>query len=103
MTFFQILSAALVVAVLYFLIRAALIGTAKRELARMGAEWDETRIVLCATADSLEYALRCALLAADGRSTVIVSVPSRSADREELMDIIARFSLRHQNLRYQMI
>ncbi len=101
MDFLQIMAATLCVAVLYFACRTLACRVARAELLHMGAELGAQEIALLAEEETLEYALRCALLIANGRLSVSVRIPRDESG--ELYDIAARLAARHPNLVIQMM
>lgn len=103
MDIFKIVTAALCVAVLHFSFRRLLCRRAEKDLLAMGARWQGREIILAGDEETLEYAIRCALLIADGKLAVTVYISACAEHRSEMVDIVGRFCVRHRNLAYQIL
>ncbi|MBQ9748009.1 MAG: hypothetical protein IJV98_04415 [Clostridia bacterium] len=102
MTIPAIISAFFGVAAIYFALRALLSRMAKRALDAVGAAEGTEETSVFAECETLEYAVRCALLRANGRRRIMIYIPSESKDRDELLDIAARLAARYRNVEYQL-
>jgi hypothetical protein len=98
-----LVSAALVLSV-YFVFRVMLFLFAEREvIASEKTERTEDAIEIFADAESLEYYVRLALVAAEGKTEVIAYVKKDSADKADMLDTLAKMKNEHKNLSYRLI
>lgn len=100
-----ILGCAAVLCGLYLLMLAVLAVVCRREL-RKTAAWKEKdgELSVYAEADSLEYAIRCALLASGGgKIAVTVNIRHDDRARDEMIDMTEKLSKTHKNLRYRIV
>ncbi|MBR6743694.1 MAG: hypothetical protein IKM00_00550 [Clostridia bacterium] len=89
------------IAVLYFIILLGICRTARAELLRRGAVWENGVIRIVAEAESLEYDLRAALAASSfARVRIIVSIPKDDAMEDEMKDTVRMMRRRHKNIFY---
>ena len=97
------LSAGAVIAILFLtLVLAACFG--RRELSRTSADMDDDTIQIFAQAESLEYYIRCALMAGTlGRVQIVVNIHREDAHRDEMIDLTCRLGREHKNLTYRLI
>lgn len=99
----EILIAALLVAFLYYVFRMIYILFARHELDASACNRKADAIEVFADANSLEYYLRMALAAAEEQMAVIAYIKKESVDKDEMLDIVARFRRTHKNLSYRLI
>ena len=102
MVIFEILTAALCVAVLHFSFRAFLCRFATEELRVMGVRRYADELIISARDVTPEYAIRCALLVANGRLRVTVCIPADAVRREEMEEDMARLCASYPNLTYRI-
>lgn len=102
--FLPILFSAAAVIGFFFLIRSIAVFLAKRELSYSHAAVCDDTIQIYAQSESLEYYIRCALVAGmDNRTQIVVNIRKDDENRDEMIDIARRFSGEHQNLTYRLI
>ena len=100
----EILVSTALVLSLYFVFRVMLFLFAEHEL-ETSLKTRQTRdaIEIFADAESLEYYVRLALVAAEGKTEVVAYVKKDSADKADMLDIIAEMKKEHKNLSYRLI
>ena len=100
----EILVSTALVLSLYFVFRLMLFFFAEHELdASLNAQRSQDAIEIFADAESLEYYIRLALVAAEDKTEVIVYVKKDSADKADMLDTISRMKKEHKNVSYRLI
>lgn len=100
----EILIGAALAAFLYFAFRIMLVIFARHELdSSERVNRGDDAIEVFADVESLEYYVRCALVAADDSTEVIVYVKKDSADKADMIDILVKLRKHHRNLSYRLI
>ena len=89
---------------LYFVFRSMLFLFSEHEVeASEKIVRTEDAIEIFADAKSLEYYVRLALVAAEGKTEVIVYVKKDSADKADMLDTLTKMKNEHKNLSYRLI
>lgn len=88
----------------YMLLCALLAKIGKRELEHSGvASEEDDSIHIYASAESLEYYIRCALMSSNlGKTQVVVHIRKNDPNRADMIDIAERMSRGHRNLTYRI-
>lgn len=100
-----ILCFAALICVAYLLISLLIHWRCRMALRREGREIPENgELSVYAEAETLEYALRCAVLASNGgRITVVVNIRHDDKDREEMIDMTEKLARTNSNIYYRII
>jgi hypothetical protein len=89
---------------LYFVFRAMILFFAERELdSSEKAIRKHDAIEVFADSESLEYYVRLALVAAEGKTEVIAYVKKDSAVKADMLDTVTKLKKNHRNLSYRLI
>ena len=100
----EILISTAVAIFLYFVFRILILIFASHELDRSEKIIrKEDSLEVFADADSLEYYLRCALAASDGKVEIVVYIRKNSDDKADMLDILMKLKRNHKNLSYRLI
>ena len=100
----EILVSTALILSLYFVFRVMLFLFAEHELdASLKVQRSQDAIEIFADAESLEYYIRLALVAAEGETEVIAYVKKDSADKADMLDTISKMKKEHKNLSYRLI
>ena len=89
---------------LYFAFRAMIMIFAEHELdSSEKTIRKKDAIEVFADPESLEYYVRLALVAAEGKTEVIAYVKKDGADKADMLDTVTKLKKNHKNLSYRLI